>query len=184
MKRVSIFVTLAIAILGSVQAQKHMTRNGHIWFFSETPVEDFEAHNYQSTSIIDVETGNLAFVVLMKGFQFEKALMQEHFNEKYVESDTYPKATFKGKINDLSGVNFSEDGSYPVTVSGVLNIHGVDQEIETEGTITITDGIINASSTFPITIADHGIEVPGMVRNKIAEVVDAHVDIDYEPTSN
>lgn len=184
MKRISIFFTLAIAILGSVQAQKHMTRNGHIWFFSETPVEDFEAHNYQSTSIIDTETGDMAFVVLMKGFQFEKALMQEHFNEKYVESDTYPKATFKGKINNLDAVNFNEDGSYPVTVSGTLNIHGVDQAIETEGLIEVSDGKIKASSTFPITLEAHDIEVPGMVRNKIAEVVDAHVDISYEPTGN
>lgn len=184
MKKPSIALFLLLAVFGSLQAQKHMTRNGHIWFFSHTPVEDIEAHNYQSTSIIDAETGDMAFVVLMKGFQFEKALMQEHFNEKYVESDIYPKATFKGKITNLSDVNFEQDGSYPVTVAGILNIHGVDQEVEATGTIAIEEGNINAQSTFPITLEAHEVQIPGMVRNKIAEVVNAHVDISYDPTGN
>lgn len=184
MKRLSIVLALAFVSFGSVQAQKQMTRNGHTWFFSSTPVEDIEAHNYQTTSIIDTETGDMAFIVLMRGFQFDKALMQEHFNEKYVESDKFPKATFQGKITNLGDVNFSEDGTYNVTVTGSLTIHGVAQDVETNGTLTVADGKITAKSTFPITLAAHEIEVPGMVRDKIAEVVDAHVDITYEPTGN
>lgn len=184
MKRLSIALVLAFVTFGSVQAQKQMTRNGHAWFFSSTPVEDIEAHNYQTTSIIDTETGDMAFIVLMRGFQFEKALMQEHFNEKYVESDKFPKATFQGKITNLDDVNFDEDGTYEVTVAGSLTIHGVAQDVETTGTITIADGKVTAKSTFPITIAAHEIEIPGMVKDKIATVVDAHVDITYEPSGN
>lgn len=184
MKRLSIALALAFISFGSVQAQKQMTRNGHIWFFSSTPVEDIEAHNYQTTSIINTETGEMAFIVLMRGFQFEKALMQEHFNEKYVESDKFPKATFQGTITNPDDVNFGEDGTYEVTVAGSLTIHGVAQEVEATGTLTIADGKITAKSTFPITVAAHEIEIPGMVRNKIAEVIDAHVDITYEPTGN
>ncbi len=184
MKRLSIALVLAFVTFGSVQAQKQMTRNGHVWFFSSTPVEDIEAHNYQTTSIINTETGDMAFIVLMRGFQFEKALMQEHFNEKYVESDKFPKATFQGKITNLADVNFTEDGTYQVTVAGSLTIHGVAQDVETSGTLTIADGKVTAKSTFRVTIAAHEIEIPGMVRDKIAEVVDAHVDISYEPTGN
>ena len=184
MKRLSVILIMILAAAGSVQAQKQMTRNGHIWFFSHTPVEDIEAHNYQTTSIINTENGEMAFVVLMRGFQFEKALMQEHFNEKYVESDKFPKATFEGKITNFSDVDLSTDGTYPATVAGTLTIHGVSQEVEAEGEITVAGGKITATSKFPITIADYDIEVPGMARNKIAEVVDANVDITYEPSSN
>lgn len=181
MKQFAILLSLLLLAAGSLQAQKQMTRNGHIWFFSSTPVEDIEAHNYQATSIIDPESGEMAFVVLMRGFQFEKALMQEHFNEKYVHSDDYPKATFNGQITNLETVNFTTDGSYEAEVSGELTIHGVTKEITTTGTITIEDGVVKASATFPITLADHNIEIPSMVEDKIAKVVDAHVDMSYEP---
>lgn len=184
MKHLTLILALALVSIGSLQAQKQMTRNGHTWFFSSTPVEDIEAHNYQTTSIINTETGEMAFIVLMRGFQFDKALMQEHFNEKYVESDKFPKASFQGKIDNLDEVNFSEDGTYEVIVSGSLTIHGEAQDVKAEGTITIEDGKVIAKSTFPITLEAHGIEIPGAVRNKIAEVVEAHVDISYEPITN
>ncbi len=184
MKRLSIFLISILALAGSLHAQKHMTRNGHIWFFSSTPVEDIEAHNYQTTSIINTENGEMAYVVLMRGFQFEKALMQEHFNEKYVESDTYPKSTFQGSITNLDEIDFNTNGTYDATVSGELALHGVTKDITATGQIKVEDGNIKAEAVFPIRLEDYDIEVPGMVRNKIAEVVNAHIDISYEPVNN
>ncbi len=184
MRQASILFLLAVLTTTGVQAQRLMTRNGHVWFHSHTPVEDIEAHNYQTTSIIDPATGNLAFVLLMAGFQFEKALMQTHFNEKYVESDKFPKATFDGKITNTSDIDFAVNGTYAAKVKGTLTIHGVGKEIETSGKITVLDGQVSATATFPINLADHDIAVPGIARNKVAEVVNAHVDIKYGPQGN
>ncbi|MDP5168943.1 MAG: YceI family protein [Bacteroidia bacterium] len=183
MKRLSIAFLLILFAASGLQAQKQMTRNGHVWFFSHTPIEDIEAHNNQATSILDPATGEMAFMLLMRGFQFDKALMQEHFNEKYVESDKFPKATFEGKITNLSEVKFNTDGTYPVTVKGTLTIHGIAKEIEAKGEVKVVDGKISSSSTFPITLADHEITIPSMAKDKIAPVVDAHVDINYKPSN-
>ncbi|WNJ18118.1 YceI family protein [Pontibacter sp. G13] len=178
MKTLFLFVGLVMATC-SLQAQKMMTRTGHIWFFSETPVENIEAHNNQVSSVLDGESGALVFAVLMKGFQFEKALMQEHFNEKYVHSDKYPKATFKGKVVDMSGVNLSEDGTYEVEVAGTMNLHGVDQDIKAPGQIVVKDGKATAKADFPLTLEDYKIKIPGAVKDKIAETITIHVDVAY-----
>lgn len=181
MKRITLIFALLLLSTQLAIGQKYLTRNGHIRFFSHTPVEDIEAHNYQVTSVLDTESGNLVFAVLMKAFQFEKALMQEHFNEKYVESDQFPKAEFKGKIVNLDEVDFATDGIYPVTVKGEITLHGITQPLETEGTVTVRGDKIEAKAVFPIMIADHEIEVPGVVREKIAEAVETTVEMAYEP---
>src|SRR5437762_2423903 len=93
-----------------------ITHTGHIWFFSSTPLENIEAHSYQAGASLNPATGDLAFSVAVKGFQFKKALMQDHFNENYLESDKFPKATFKGKITDPGKVNFDKTGEYKVIV--------------------------------------------------------------------
>lgn len=181
MNRIIAFLAAFLLISGSLQAQKFMTRTGHISFFSHTAIEDIEAHNNQVTSIIDTENGDLVFAVLMKGFQFEKALMQEHFNEKYVESTKFPKATFKGKITNLDEVDFSKDGEYSTKVSGSMTIHGVTQEIESTGTLEVKEGKILATAKLPIEVAAYDIKIPGVVKDNIAKVVEATVDITYEP---
>src|SRR5688500_15365572 len=122
----------AVFVIGSAFApagQVLTTRTGHISFYSSAKLEDIEAHNYQVSSSLNTETGDMAYVVMIKSFQFKKALMQEHFNENYMESDKYPKSTFKGKITDLSKVNFNKDGTYNVKVQGDLFIHGVTKNV-------------------------------------------------------
>lgn len=161
--------------------QNHFTKTGHIWFFSSAPLEDIEAHNHQVTSILNKESGEMVFKVLMKGFQFEKALMQEHFNEKYVESDIYPEATFKGNITSIDAVDFETKGSYEVSVEGNLSIHGVTQAVKTTGTIEVLEGKIAGKCTFKIAVADYNIKIPGAVKDNIAEQIDIHVDMLYEP---
>jgi len=180
MKKLVFFLFLFAASVSSLSAQKYLTRTGHIWFFSSTPVEDIEAHTRQATSILNGETGEVVFQVLMKGFQFEKALMQEHFNEKYVESDKYPKAVFKGQIEDFDALNLNESGTHEVTVAGTLTLHGKTQQVSAPGKLVISDSGIAASSEFVLKLEDYDIKVPGVVREKIAETISIHVDLNYE----
>jgi hypothetical protein len=161
-------------------AQKYFTRSGTITFTSEAPLEKIEAVNQKATSIMDIASGKMEFAVLIKAFQFEKALMQEHFNENYLESDKYPKAIFKGQIDNISSVDFSKDGTYPVKVSGDLTIHGVTKPVQSTGTLSIKDGKINGASTFEVAVADYEIKIPNIVKDNIAKTVEIIVAVDYE----
>ena len=175
-----LFLSILILLGTQVFAQKYMTRSGHIWFFSHTPLEDIEAHNYQANSALDVISGDMVFSILIKGFEFQKALMQEHFNEKYMESDKYPKASFTGKVTNISSVNTKKNGVYPVTVKGKMTIHGVTKDVETKGTLEVKDGKILGKAKFPITVKDYNITIPAVVKDNIAEVIDVTVDVAYE----
>jgi hypothetical protein len=174
-----LFILLSTAL--AANAQKYMTKNGFIGFYSHTSIEDIKADNNQVASVLDTGTGDLVFQVLIKSFHFEKALMEEHFNENYLESEKYPKATFKGKITNLSSVNFSKPGTYDVTVEGDLTIHNTTNRVNIKGTIeVVTDGI-NASSKFNIVPEDYKIEIPGVVREKINKDLEVTVSMKYTP---
>jgi polyisoprenoid-binding protein YceI len=156
-----------------------MTKNGYVGFFSHTPVEDIKGDNNQVASIIDISTGEVVFQVLIKSFHFEKALLEEHFNENYMESEKFPKSTFKGSITNLSEVDFSKQGQYEVTVEGDLNIHGVTNKIAVKGNIDIVSEGINANSKFNIVPEDYKISIPGVVRNSIAKNLEVTVTMKY-----
>lgn len=165
----------------SVSAQtKYFSRNGNISFYSSAPLEQIEAHNTSANSVMDASTGQIEFAVLMKAFGFEKALMEEHFNENYVESSKYPKSTFKGKIEDISIVDFSKDGKYTVNVSGQLTIHGVTKDVSTTGVLTIAGGEVSAITEFKILLEDYKIEIPKLVKDKVAREVKITVRIPYQ----
>jgi len=129
---------------------------------------------------LDVATGKMEFAVLIKAFQFEKALMQEHFNENYLESDKYPKSTFKGEITNIKSVDFSKDGEYEVNVKGELTIHGETKAIEAPGKIIVKNGNVTANSSFEVAVADFNISVPAVVRDNIAKIVRIDVSVNYE----
>ncbi|HNQ82193.1 MAG TPA: YceI family protein [Bacteroidales bacterium] len=180
-KSLKILVIAAIAITASftVQAQKYMTKNGNIKFYSETPIETIEATNNQVNAALDSQTGDLVFKVLIKSFQFEKALMQEHFNENYMESDKFPNSTFVGKVTNLTAVDFSKEGSYEATIEGDLTIHGVTKKISEKGTFTVKAGDkIHGISKFNVKPADYSIKIPGAVVKNIAETIEVTVDIE------
>ncbi|MCB0515938.1 MAG: YceI family protein [Chitinophagales bacterium] len=171
---------LGLFVIGlSLQAQNRVfTREGNINFFSKTSMENIEANNHKVAAVIDLTTGNMEFNVLMKAFEFEKALMQEHFNENYVESDQFPKASFKGKIHNIETLSLTQDGEYPVKVSGSLTIHGVTKEMVAPAVLIVKGGkVTNATSKFDVTIADYDIEIPSLVRDNIAEKVAVSVDL-------
>lgn len=175
-------ITLALAMVpvAAMAQERFATRNGHVAFFSSTPMENIEAHNRKVTSVYDATTGAVEFAVLIKAFEFDKALMQEHFNENYMESNTFPKAGFKGKIAGVSATDLQKPGSYPVEVSGDLTIHGVTKPVTSKGTIVVDGaGVLKASSEFNVKPEDHGITIPGVVRKNIAEQMKVTVALDY-----
>ena len=170
-------MVLFLALGGEAFSQKFATKTGTIRFYSEAPAENIEAINKQVNSALDTQSGDFVFKVLMKGFQFEKALMQEHFNENYVESHKYPNASFAGKINNLSEVDFSKNGTYEATVSGKLTIKGVSKDVTEKGTFEVKDGTIGGKSIFYVKLADYGVEIPKTVMKNIAETIEITVDV-------
>ncbi len=163
-------ISLVLMLITSLNAQdKYFTRDGFISFFSSTPMEDIKANNSKVSCIVDITSGKIEIAVLMKAFEFKKALMEEHFNENYVESEKYPKATFSGTILNIKEINFSKNGAYPSSVKGSLTIHGVTKEITSEGIIEVIDGNVKMISEFKVSPEDYKIEIPGVVRDKIAK---------------
>jgi polyisoprenoid-binding protein YceI len=179
---------LFLLIISSVQLQAqdmYLTRNGKITFFSHTSIEDIKAVNNEVTSTVSIKTGAVQFLVLIKGFQFRKAAMQQHFNsDDYMNSDKYPKADFKGNIKDISKVNFAKDGTYPVIVEGSLTMHGVTNKVTANGSVSVKDGKLSTNAKFPVKLADYKITVPAFTAAKIAQVVEVTVSCTYEPYKN
>lgn len=170
---------LALVMVGTTclaNAQLYSTSKGKVGFFSKTPVEDIQAVNNSVLAVLKAETNELAVAITNMSFEFENKLMQEHFNEKYMESDKFPKSTFKGKINEK--VDYTKDGEYKVTATGVLNIHGVDQNRTIEGTLKVKEGKVQLVSDFKVKVADHKITIPTIVTAKIAEEIDVKVDLE------
>jgi polyisoprenoid-binding protein YceI len=178
-------ITLVFAVcVGTTSfAQQFFTKNGKINFDATSPSspEKIVGINRTATCVIDIKTGAIQFAVLMKGFEFERALMEEHFNENYVESSKFPKSEFKGKLKDIENVNFSKDGTYNIKVKGDLTMHGETKEIETTGKLLIQGGKINASADFSVKLSDYKISIPGLVADKVAKVATISVNCSLEP---
>jgi polyisoprenoid-binding protein YceI len=174
MKKI-IIILLFLPIIG--HAQKYVTKTGKISFYSDAPLEKIQAFNDQVNVSLNSSSGDFIFKVLMKSFEFPKSLMQEHFNEDYVESDTYPDATFIGKITNISDIDFASNGTVNVQVQGDLTIHGVTNKISTTGIIVINNGVLTCNSTFNIQLKDYNISIPQTVINNISETMEITVEI-------
>jgi polyisoprenoid-binding protein YceI len=183
MLKKNLIVVTALVLLASVSfAQgRFYTKTGKISFYSKAPMEEIEGKNKTVTAVLDSKSGAIQFAVQMKGFEFEKQLMQQHFNENYVESDKYPKAEFKGSITNNSEINYSKDGTYTAKVKGQLTIHGVTKDVETTGTLKVNGGKIDANSTFNVLISDYKISIPSIVKEKVSNNIRIVVDCDLEP---
>ncbi len=162
----------------TIEAQdKFLTKKGQISFFSSASAEDIKADNKQVLSIINSSTGDIAIAILMKSFMFQKSLMQEHFNENYVESDKYPKAIFKGRITDFETISSTNTST---TVVGDITIHGVTKALSITTNIKRTNDQILLMGNFPISLADFDIKIPSVVINNIAETVDVRFELAHE----
>lgn len=177
--------TLAFAQLPSAStvkaaaSEKWQTRKAYVRFFSTTPVEDIEATNNQVSSVLDPLKGEFAFQVPIKGFVFEKALMQEHFNENYLESAKYPNATFTGKIVDFDPTKLTGTGEIKLVLRGKLTIHGQEREMDIPVVMKPKAGKGALEANFKIKPEDFGIEIPSAVRKKIAKDIEVTVKADY-----
>jgi hypothetical protein len=182
LKKNLIAVAGFLMITGITQAQdKYFTKSAKVEFYSKAPLEDIEAKNKTAAAILDTKTGALQFSVTMKDFEFDKKLMQEHFNENYVESNKYPKADFKGTITNNSEINYNKPGTYTAKVKGKMTIHGVTKDVETTGTIKVEGGKLEAVSSFNIQLSDYKISIPSIVKDKISNNVKVTVDTKLEP---
>jgi polyisoprenoid-binding protein YceI len=179
MKRKLYLLFFLASLTTLASAQKYATRTGFVRFFSKTPMENIEATTHQASCIADIATGEVVAKILISSFQFEKALMQEHFNENYMESTKFPKSTFKGKITNLDKIDFKKDGTYSAEVTGDLTMHGVTKNISTSGTIEVAKGVITAKAKFKVVPKDYGIQIPQLVENKIAKEMEITVEIPY-----
>lgn len=179
-KKVLLILFSILALTARAQ-NRYFTKTGTIRFSAGTAMEDIDASNKSVTSVFDASTGQIEFAVLIKGFEFRRGLMQEHFNENYLESEKYPKSTFKGKFSDVTQINFKKDGSYAVTVSGTLTVHNVKKQVDVPGTIKVNGGVVSSEAVFKVQVADFDIKIPGAVKDKISPTVEIHVTCDYKP---
>lgn len=158
--------------------EQYLTKNGAITFFSSTPIEDIKAENNQVLSIIDVTKRKMAISILIKSFLFEKALMQEHFNENYLESDKFPKATFKGDILNFDRVETVET---KCDVKGIITIHGVSKQIVVPSIFKRNGETILVKGTFNILLEDFDVKIPRLVFKKIAEEINITFEFNHKP---
>ena len=176
----AILIFFSTTVIVSAQ-DKFFTKSGKISFYSKASLENIEAHNKTVTCVLDAKTGNMQFAVMIKAFEFEKALMQEHFNENYLESHKFPKAEFKGQVINNSEINYSKDGKYTARVKGKLTLHGQTKDVESTGTIVVKGGKLDAGATFNIALADYNVTIPAMVKDNISKTVSVTVDCSLEP---
>jgi polyisoprenoid-binding protein YceI len=180
------FITLSLLLIGissSAAAQKYFTKNGSISFDATAPgsPENITADNRTVTCVVDGASDSIIFRTAMKAFTFERALMQEHFNETYVESDKYPTAIFKGVISKSSSYSLTKDGIYPVTVKGKLTLHGETRDVETTGKITVAKGKVTATANFSVLLSDYKVSVPSLVSDKVSKTAKISVNCGLEP---
>ena len=170
-------IVLALIFSLSSKAQKFTAEKTYVKFFSDAAIEDITAENTKASSIFSKETGDVVFSVPIKEFEFEKSLMKQHFNEKYMDSEQFPKAMFQGKI---SGYQSDATGQQKATASGKLTIHGVTQEVQIPGTIENGNGSIKMKAKFIVKLVDYKIKIPQLLWKNIAEEVEVTVEFNYK----
>ncbi len=180
MKKLSWIVIFIFAGMAWTHGQVYYSKTGVVRFVSDAPLEKIEAHNNNSYVVFDTSTGNIEWSVLIKGFQFEKALMQDHFNENYMESQKYPKGLFKGTVENMSSINLEKDGVYTFSVNGALTMHGVTKPLNPKGQVTVKEGKITATSEFNILVEDYDIDIPKVVKDNIAKNVKVNTSADLQ----
>lgn len=171
-KSILVFAAVLVAAL-SLNAQIYKGKKTEVSFFSYTPLENISAKDTVATMLLNSKTGDVIANISIKGFVFPNALMQEHFNENYMESDKYPMGSFKGKINET--VDYSKDGTYNITITGTLTIHGVAKPRTIPATLVVKGGLVTVDCKFSVALADHNITVPTAVGAKIADKIDVTV---------
>jgi polyisoprenoid-binding protein YceI len=171
----NLFITL-LATNFCIAQELYSTSTAQVGFFSEAPIENIKADSQTGISVLNLETGEIAFQVKINTFQFEKALMQEHFNENYMESEKFPKASFKGKISNW---DIKKNTEQEVLLKGELKMHGVSRKIEIPVKLKLKDSILLLESTFNVACEDYKIKIPKLLWKNIAEIIQVHLKANY-----
>ena len=173
-----LLIVAAILFSFETNAQKFTAEKTYVKFFSDAAIEDITAVNTKASSIFNEANGDVVFSVPIKEFEFEKSLMKEHFNEKYMESEQFPKAIFQGKI---SGYQSSTSGEQKATATGKLTVHGETQEVTIPGTIENANGSLKMKAKFIVKLVDYKIKIPQLLWKNIAEQVEVTIEFNYKP---
>jgi hypothetical protein len=182
LKKIFILIFLAASI-GVFGQGKFIAKNAYISFFSSTPMEDILGESNEAVTILNAETGEIAFQALMTTFHFKRALMEEHFNENYMESTKFPKAKFSGKIEEYNKTMLSAPLA-DIKVTGTLSVHGVDKTITIPAKLGLENGKLAGTTKFKVTPEDYGITIPSLVRDKIGKEMEVTVKANYLPFGN
>src|SRR6267154_2307018 len=173
----TLLIVFGIAVVFLANAQKFTSDKSYVKFFSDAAIEDITAENTKSSSIFNETTGDVVFSIPIKEFEFAKSLMKEHFNEKYMETEQFPKSTFQGKV---SGYQSAVSSEQKATASGKLTIHGVTQDVQLPGTIINANGALTMKAKFMVKLADYKIKIPQLLWKNIAEEVEVTVEFNYK----
>ena len=175
---------ILICLLFSSQliAQQYYTNKGKVSFFSEAPIENISAINEDVSAIVDSQTGGFAFRLKIEDFIFPNSLMQEHFNESYLESEKYPLSTFTGVIDNFSDLDLS--AMQNLVVNGSLSMHGISKDAQMKAAVQMINDELHISSTFDVALEDYNIDIPKIMMYKIAEVIQVVVDMKLQNRSD
>ncbi len=174
-----LFLSIMFVRWGSSAQNVLIDKEGVAHFFSEAPLEDIEATNEKAIGALDLDKGTVAVTMLITDFHFEKSLMEEHFNENYLESEKYPKATFQGIIVDFASLDLTTPGSFSAVSEGTLTVHGIAKPMTAEVSFVVTASQIKATTGFKVALRDHKIKIPKLVIKNIAEVVDVDATFQF-----
>ncbi len=177
---ISLLICLGLHAWGMAQ-DKYFTRKGEVDFFSSAPLEDIRAENNGAMCVLDLNSGKVEVSLLIASFSFKKALMQEHFNENYMESGKHPKATFKGVVEDIEKLDLKKQETQTFEAKGVLSIKGVEREVSTSVTMKPGKAGMEVQTTFIVKPEDHDIKIPAVVRDNIAREIEVNVNMNLQP---
>jgi len=184
MKKLSGLMVLAFLCFGNIYAQKLITKDGVIEIFSKTSLFTIEAKNQKVASILNTENGEVVASTLARSFKFKEALVEEHFNENYMESHLYPKAMFSGKIENFESVNLEKDGTYPIQLVGKLTMHGQTNELTAKGEIVVLGDKITAKTTLLVSLEKFKIKIEDSYKDRINDEIKLDVHFNYQPLKN
>lgn len=179
------YFTIVLLILFNInrpQTDLYTCKNADISIYSAALIEDIKATSPAGVSVFNAATGELDFSLAISTLKFDKSFMQQHFNSDYMESDKYPRAIFKGKLQEQ--IDIKKDGSYPVNVSGNLTIHGVTRPRTVQGVLTVRNGVISMTSEFYVKCGDHHVDIPQILFYHIAENIKVNISATYIPYPN
>jgi len=181
MKNILLIITVIISgIFTQIHAQKYITKTGKIEIFSETPLFVIDGVNKKVASILNASNGNIVASTLIRSFRFEEALVEEHFNENYLEPHKFPKAIFKGKITNIDEVDLKKDGTYDISITGKLTIHGQTRNVTEPGKIVVKNGKITATTQFEVSLKEYHVEIEKAYTKAIKDEILLKIHFDYK----